>query len=204
LRRFVHCRDRGDTQGANEAWAALLEESFERVRSMVDLWGRGGRLSRDERDEAVQKALLKLWKNMIVTFEGVSMGQFVNSLRQLVDYACLDVQRAAAKRSGRERSLDELARDAEGDETSRFARAEHEEAAWLELRRGEKAEAGDFVHWALDEMTNKRRAAVLRHTLAGTPEAEIAAEFDTTLNNVQALRSRGMKDLRKLKERYES
>jgi RNA polymerase sigma factor (sigma-70 family) len=204
LRRFVQCRDRGDTAGAVEAWDALVVESFDRVRQMVAAWGRNGRLSPEERDDAVQDAFIKLWKNMINTFEGESMGQFVRSLERLVEFACLDVVRRAARRSAREPSLDELTRDDEGDERGRFTRAEYDEAAWQQLRESEKAEAEEFVGWALSEMKNERRADVLRHTLAGTPEAEIAAEFDTTLNNVQALRSRGMKDLRKLKERYES
>jgi len=204
LRRFVQCRDRGDEEGALAAWTLLVEQEFDRVGGLVAAWGRGGRLSREEQEEAVQTALLKLWKNMSRTFEGVSMGEFVNALRRLVEFACLDVQRKAATRTQSERSLDDVVRVDDGEERSRFAKAVYDEACWQQRRERERAHAGEFVSWALGAMTNERRARVLRHTLAGTPEADIAAELDTSLNNVQALRSRGMKDLRKLKEQFES
>ena len=110
LRRFVACRDAGDAAGAQRWWRELVELNFDRVRSMVDLWGRGGRLSSDEREEATQLALVKLWRNMVHSFHGRTMGEWVNATRSLVEFACLDVQRKHAKRSGREASLDEQRR----------------------------------------------------------------------------------------------
>jgi hypothetical protein len=79
LRRFVACRDTGDAAGAQRWWRELVELNFDRVRSMVDLWGRGGRLSADEREEATQLALVKLWHNMVHSFHGRTMGEWVNA-----------------------------------------------------------------------------------------------------------------------------
>ena len=54
----------------------------------------------------MQAALVKLWRNVVTTFEGTTMGEWVNATKRLVDFACQDVQRQAARRSGRETSLD--------------------------------------------------------------------------------------------------
>ena len=50
--------------------------------------------------------LVKLWRNMVRTFKGTSMGEWVNSTRQLVEFACQQVQRDAAKRTEHETTLD--------------------------------------------------------------------------------------------------
>src|SRR5439155_1487586 len=90
------CAVRLSDDGARRWWGKLVEANFDRVRGMVDL--RAGRygLSADERQEAVQRALVKLWHNMVRTFRGSTMGEWVNSTKQLVEFACQQVQRDAA------------------------------------------------------------------------------------------------------------
>ena len=194
LRRFVAARDDGDSDGARHWWGRLAEASFDRVRGMVDLRARRYGLSDDERQEAVQRSLVKLWQNMITSFEGATMGEFVNATRSLVEFACKDVQRGAAKRTSREAALsgdpEKPHPDWRGDE---IAQQRHRRAA-------EQADAAEFVAWALPRLTNERRRRVLELTLTNAPAEAIAAELDVTMDNLYALRSRGLKDLRKLRD----
>jgi RNA polymerase sigma factor (sigma-70 family) len=200
LRRFVACRDAGDAAGARRAWAELVTENLDRVRGMVALWGRGGRLSPDEQEDAVQLAMVKLWRNMVETFAGTSMGEWVNAARACTTFACLDVQRAAATRSAREAPLD----DRGGDEESRTEWRLGEAARREERREGERAEAREFVAWALPQVADERRRLVLERTLDGVPAEEIAAELGVEMGNLYQLRSRGLKDLARLRERWDA
>jgi DNA-directed RNA polymerase specialized sigma24 family protein len=203
LRRFVACRDTGDAAGAQRWWRELVELNFDRVRSMVDVWGRGGRLSADERDEATQLALVKLWRNMVHSFHGGTMGEWVNATRSLVDYACLDVQRKHARRSGREASLDEQRAGDEGDVSSVFDKQLGDLARERQRRGDERSEARDFVDWALPRIKNERRRVVLERTLDGAPADVIAAELDVEMANLYQLRRRGLDDLGELRREWE-
>jgi DNA-directed RNA polymerase specialized sigma24 family protein len=203
LRRFVACRDAGDGDGALRCWGELVERNFDRVRAMVDLWGRGGRLSQQEREEATQRALVKLWRRMVHTFEGATMGEWVNATKSLVDFACRDVQRAAAVRSRREASLDKQRMGDEGDVTgaydSRLAELAHEQ----HRRAGERGEAADFIAWALPRIGDERRRLVLERTLDGVPAEEVAVELGVSMANLYQLRSRGLKDVARLWEEWD-
>ena len=195
LRRFVACREKGDGDGALRWWHGLVTGNFDRVREMVDL--RAGRygLSPDEREEAVQLALVKLWRNMIASFRGTSFGEWVNATRQLVEFACMDVQRQAARRSERETSLDAQADDPDDDGIdwigAALSRRRH-------ARDEEVADAAAFVAWALGRISDDRRRLVLERTLDGVPAEDIAAELDVSMDNLYAIRSRAVKDLRRL------
>ena len=187
LARFVAARDSGDRPAAVAAWEELLALNVDRVRAMVALWGSGGRLSPDEREDAVQRALVKLWRNMVSTFAGGSMGEWVNAVRACVNFACTDVQREAASRSGRSAPLEEGDSVAEAS----FARGE------------EKAEAAEFVAWALPRVEDERRRLVLARTLDGAPAAAVAAELGIEMGNLYQLRSRGMRDLARLHREWD-
>jgi RNA polymerase sigma factor (sigma-70 family) len=203
LRRFVACRDAGDGDGALRCWGELVERNHDRVRALVDLWGRAGRLSEDERGEATQDALIRLWRNMVHTFEGTTMGEWVNATKTLVDFACRDVQRAAAVRSRREASLDRGRVDDEGAVSgaydTRLAALAHEQ----HRRAGERAEAADFLGWALPRIGDERRRVVLERTLAGTPAEDVGAELGVSMGNLYQLRSRGLKDLARLRAEWD-
>lgn len=196
LARFVACRDAGDAAGAHAAWSELVTANLDRVRAMVALWGSGGRLSAEEQDDAVQLAMVKLWRNMVATFTGSSMGEWVNAARTCATFACLDVQRAGAARSSRETALEPVPRGEDDDRPDwRLA-----EAAQAEHRReGERAEARDFVAWALPRLADERRRLVIARTLDGVPAEAIAAELGVEMGNLYQLRSRGLKDLARLR-----
>jgi RNA polymerase sigma factor (sigma-70 family) len=198
LRKFVACRDAGDGDGALHWWCRLIEANSDRVRGMVDVRASRFGLSADERDEAVQAALVKLWRRMVASFRGTTMGEWVNATNTLVEYVCKDVQRSAAKQSEREVSLDPRPEDQDdggdwlGDEP---ARRRHD-------RDEERADAAAFVAWALPQIADYRRRLVLERTLDGVPAEDIAAELDVSMANLYAIRSRAVKDLRRLQDRW--
>lgn len=202
LRRFVHCRDTGDLEGAQRWWTELVEDNADRVRGMVAVWGRDGRLSAEEQEEAVQTALIKVWRNMVGTFAGTSMGEWVNAVKRCTEFACLDIQRRAATRRTREGSLDETIQGEEGA-VGRYDRRLAEHAEEEHRRHEERAEASGFVTWAVAQMKNERRRIVIERTLDGVPAEEIAAELEVEIGNLYQLRKRGMDDLARLKERYD-
>jgi DNA-directed RNA polymerase specialized sigma24 family protein len=198
LRRFVACREAGDGDGALHWWGKLVETKFDLVRVMVDRRAPRYGFSTDEREEAVQAALVKLWRNMARSFHGTTMGEWVNSTKSLVEVVCMDVQRKAAKRTERETSFDVGAQEPH-PEWKGDARADE-----VHRRDAEKAEAAGFVAWAMPQIDDERRRHVLERTLDGVPAEDIAAELDVSMANLYAIRSRGVKDLRRLKDRYES
>ncbi len=192
LRRFVASRDAGDVAAAHREWERLVESNFDRIAGFVALQARG-RLSPQERDDAVQRAIVKVWRNMVSTFDGVSMGEWVNAVRTCAGFAVTDVQREAARRSARETALDEAAE-------YRWSAVAHQE----HRREDERAGARDFVAWGLPRMQNSRQRTVIERSLDGVPAEEIAAELAVSLPNLYQLRSRGLKDLATLKELYDA
>jgi RNA polymerase sigma factor (sigma-70 family) len=197
LRRFVACRDTGDGDGALRWWGDLVEANFDRVRGMVDVRASRYGLSADERQEAVQRALVKLWHKMVASFDGTTMGEWVNATRTLVDYVCRDVQRDAARRSQRETAIGGRAEDREADDWTgdRLARERHG-------REEERADAAGFVAWALPRLGDDRRRLVLQRTLEGAPGDEIAGELGVSMDNLYAIRSRAVKDMRGLRDTW--
>jgi len=192
LRKFVAARDGGDADGARYWWGKLAEAGFDRVRGMVDarVWRYG--FSDDERQEAVQRALVKLWDKMIHSFKGSSMGELANATSSLVDFVCKDVQRGAARRTNRETGLYESPEQPHPEwKADQLAEQDHQ-------RAGEQAEAGDFLSWAVPRMKNERQRLVIERTLDGVPAEEIAAELEVSTENLYQLRSRGLRDLRGL------
>ena len=199
LRKFVACRDAGDGDGALHWWGRLAEANLDRVRGMVDVRASRYGLSADERDEAVQRALVKLWHKMVATFRGTTMGEWVNATKQLVEFVCMDVQRRAAKQSARETSLD--ARDDDPDDDGADWLGDELALQWY-AGEEERADAAAFVAWALPQIADDRRRLVLERTLDGSPAEDIAAELEVSMANLYAIRSRAMKDMRKLHDRW--
>ena len=94
LRRFLACRDAGDEAGARAAWEALLRAEWPRLKGFVEL--SNVLYDRTEREDALELAALKLWKDMITTFRGRTKGEWVNAVRTCVWYAAHQVQRDVA------------------------------------------------------------------------------------------------------------
>jgi DNA-directed RNA polymerase specialized sigma24 family protein len=138
---------------------------------------------------------------MVRTFHGTTMGEWVNSTKTLVETTCMDVQRKAARRTEHETSFDAGADDPETANPDWKGAAKAQED---HQRNAEKAEAEGFVAWALSQIDDDRRRLVLERGLDGVPAEDIAAELGVSMANLYAIRSRGIKDLRKLQDRYEA
>ena len=189
LRRFLACRDAGDEAGARAAWGELLTAEWPRIKGLVAV--SNVLYTRAEREEALELAALKLWKDMITTFRGRTKGEWVNAVRKCVWFAAHQVQRDAARRNQREAvGIDED--DAAGWRHEKFAREQ------------EKAAATDFLAWALPQVAHERQRLVLERTLEGATTEDLMAELDTSSANVYKLRQRGQEALVKLKEQWDA
>jgi hypothetical protein len=181
-------------------WNELVVDFFDRMDNMVYAAHRG-RLDDQEHELAVQLAMTRFGTRLVTTFGGRSMGELVNACSTLARGICIDVQRTSMRKAGHgNRSLD-AGRDAEGDRP--VPNWESDEA----LRRFEQDERGaemrEFLAWALPQVKEERRL-VLELTFHGAEVSEIASDLDISHDNAYQRRSRGLKDLKKLKERFDS
>jgi hypothetical protein len=160
-----------------------------------------GRLDDEEHETAVQLALAKFASNLLGTFHGTSVGELVNATKTLAHGVCVDVQRASVRRRRHEGpSLDRAGDDgADGRAPDWDAR----EAARRHARAAERAEAREFLDWALPQLSDDRRR-VLELTLQGAEVPAIMRALDVSRDNAYQLRSRGLKDLARLKEEFDA
>jgi DNA-directed RNA polymerase specialized sigma24 family protein len=189
LRRFLACRDAGDEAGARAAWGDLLTAEWPRLRAMVA--AEDVLFSAAERDEALQGAAIRLWRDMIEKFRGTSKGEWVNVARRCVWYACRDVQRDAARRRQREEV---------GLEEGETAAWRHEKFA----REQERAAATDFVEWALPQIPDARQRHVVARDREGATSDELMDELSVSRTNLYKLRQRGHEALARLKEQWDA
>jgi DNA-directed RNA polymerase specialized sigma24 family protein len=205
LRRFLAARRAGDEAAARRWWDELVRDNFDRVRGMVILRSRG-HLSAVEQDEALQRALIKLSNNMIHTFNGSSMGEWVNATKTLVFGACVDTQRREKAASSHRAPLDATG-DA-GEETGELDRQVYKalekqrlEQEAVEQDADDDAQARDFLDWAVPQLSAKRRA-VIELDCQDVPCEDIQERLGVSRDVVYASRSRALKDLAKLREEY--
>jgi hypothetical protein len=202
LRRFLKARASKDADEMRRWWNELVVDFYDRMDGLV-FAAHKGRLDAEEHDLAVQRALIKFSQNLFATFEGVSMGQLVNATRTLARGVCMDVQDQSIRdRRHHGASIDDTRRrgDDDGDGPPTW---EVEES----LRRAEADERGreaaDFLAWALPHVKDSRRQ-VLELTFQGAELPEICDELGIKRDNAYQRRSRGLQDLSKLKEQYDS
>lgn len=192
LRRFVACRDRGDSDGARAAWAELVEVSHDRVRGLVDVWSYTHTpLSPAEREEATQRAMIKMFERVAGSFTGSEMGQLHLTLTRLVDFRCKDVIADAVRRRERETGLETTWVDDEGKERGHHP-GELAASAWRWTRDAEVDAASSLIEGALARMPDGPKKAVVERTLDGVPVEDIMAELRTSRENVYQLRRRGL------------
>jgi RNA polymerase sigma factor (sigma-70 family) len=182
LQRFLLARRRRDEAAARAAWGELVELNFDRVVTLVRLESRG-RLTPEERDDAVQRALVTMLTRFMETFRGTSMGEFVAATRTLVRFACVDTQRRAAVVSGRTEELVDLPEEDAADDDEL-------------LERG-----GSFLDWAVPQLVGRRRE-VIELDLQDLTTEEIQQRLGVSRDVVYAARSRALKDLAKLREEH--
>jgi RNA polymerase sigma factor (sigma-70 family) len=193
IRLFARARDRGDRDRAVEIWEQIVMNNADRVSAWVAAWrypGSGDRVQEADRDEAVSRALWKVGRKMVDTFQGGTLPELRAAIKRAVDFACRDTLRhVATYERHHARSLD----DDTGVEPA-------DEGGFDELERAEEREATtERLRGALQQLPDKQRQ-VLELTLDSTPVPQIAATLDTSENNVHQLRSRGLKKLKEVLE----
>jgi hypothetical protein len=201
LRRFLAARDRDDAVEMRRWWEELVIDFKDRMDGLVYL-SHQGRLDDDEHELAVAMSMAKFSRNLIETFEGVSMGQLVNASKTLAWGICIDVQRSAVRQHQHESQSLDVGWNT--DPKDGPAPAWEADEAWGRFDRAQRsAEVRDFLDWALPQILPERRR-VLELSFQGAEIAEICAELEVTRDNAYQLRSRGFKDLKKLKEQYDA
>ncbi len=205
FQQFLAARAAGDDAAMRAAWENLVVERYDRIRTWV-ITISDRQLSPAEEDDAVQLACIKLLTNMIHTFAGTTMGEWVNATRTLIRGVCIDVQRAEQRHSQRREALHTEGDDGEDAEQltlrvfNALQKAEAERAA-DEHERDLVAEKTAFLEWALPQLTEKRRR-VLELDRAEASAEEIQEQLGMSRDAVYATRSRGLKDLARLAEEY--
>jgi hypothetical protein len=201
LRRFLAARERGDVTEMRCWWHELVIDVFDRMDGLVAVTHKG-RLDDEEHEIAVHLCMIRFATNLMTTFAGTTMGQLVNACRTMAHGICIDVQRSAVRDRERHGPSLDAGWDAEGAEQGTPA-WEADEAVRRAEREERSAEVGDFLAWAMPRVGQDRRT-VLELTFQGAEIAEIVAAMGITRENAYQLRSRGLKDLTKLKEQYEA
>jgi hypothetical protein len=200
LRRFLAARKGGDAAGMRRWWSELVIDFYDRMDGFVYLAHRG-RLDHDEHEVAVQMSMARFSERLITTYQGVSMGELVNACKTLARGICMDVQRGEMRAHRGARSLD-AGWDADAEDRP-MHRWEADEA-WHRLEREERSgEIREFLAWALPQVVETRRR-VLELSFEGATIPEICAELGITEPNAYQRRSRGFRDLKTLKERYDA
>lgn len=208
LGRFVKARAIGDQAAMRQAWDALITLNYPRIEGFARLEARG-RLDADELQDATQDACVRICRGLYGNFRGTTMGEWVRAARRAVHFACIDVQKAAARVHEREGSYDAGWTDEDGETQSRYAagldaaaEARHlEEEDALEAAE-ELAAARAWIDEALPEVSEKQRAVLMRD-LRGVPVERIMEELGISQTNVYQRRRRYSKELQQLRERYE-
>jgi hypothetical protein len=199
LRRFLAARARGDAAGMRRHWDELVIDFYDRMDGFVAA-AHKGRLDDDEHELAVAMALARFSSRLVNSFKGVSMGELVNATKTLASKICMDVQRI----SMREHRRQGPSLDAGWDDPDRPAHAWEHDAATHRYEDDERsADTRDFLDWALPQLTPERRS-VVELTFHGAELPEIMQELGITRDNAYQRRSRGLKDLAKLKEQYDA
>ena len=201
LRRFLAARERGDAAQMRRWWGELVVDFFDRMDGLVAAAHRN-RLDDQEHELAVTLSMVRFSTRLIDTFDGVSMGQLVNACKTLARGICIDVQR----KSIRVHQLEGPSLDGgwNADAEDRAVPAWEADEAVRRFEADERgADVRDFLDWALPQIKDERRR-VLELTFHGAEVEEIADELTITRDNAYQRRSRGMKDLTKLKEQYDA
>lgn len=191
LRGFVAARNADDAVAMRRHWEELVIHFRLRMDGLVRLEHRG-RLDPDEHEDAVQLALVRFSTKLAGSFKGTTMGELVNATKRAVQWACIDVQRQNQRHDtvpldGDWGDPDRETRSHEIDLAERlFDDAEHS----IELR--------EFFASAFDGLDDRKREVLQLSLFSTLSDAEIAEQLGTTTNNVQQLRSRALRELRRL------
>jgi RNA polymerase sigma factor (sigma-70 family) len=195
LQDVARARAAGDWTAAKPQWEACIARARARVEIVVDgyVWKKWIRQA--DRDDVVQRALLRAARRLVVTLDSLEERAFFAAVAQCADFQCRDDARKELQR--RESSLIPESWDDAGDA---YGTGEVTEAELRYDREAEMNDASERVYAALDKLPNPRRKKLLTMQLLGATDAMIAEELGTTTMNVHTMRLRALKDMNGLME----
>lgn len=189
IRSFVAARDAGDAPAAAAAWERLVVEHWDRMRVWIAAWRHpqnGQPLPPGEREDALQLALYTATRNMVRTFHGTTLPEFVAALRTCTRFAAHNQWRAWVRHERHAAgSLDDPLLEAEA--------ARHE--AGDELAQVDLAAA---LEDAIARIPNEKQRKVVALDRLGAPDGEIAAALGVSVDYVYKLRQRGREKLKEV------
>ena len=179
---------------------ACVTRARERVVNVVDRYVYAKRwILESDHEDTVQEALIRAGRSLVTSLDSLSEDSFFAAVVTVADFQCRDNGRKQMRREQNEKALDEHA-SADPDDQRGRQDPEIAKRATGDWHRDHRAlDAGDALRRALAQLTEKERAVVMGPNL-GVADDELAARFETSVNNVQQIRSRAHGKLRQNKE----
>jgi RNA polymerase sigma factor (sigma-70 family) len=200
LGQYRRARARGEESAASDLWEQLVLLHYDLMRTKIArlVMRRDFRwIGRDEVDDVAQEAYFRA-SAMALRFEGTTVGQLRAALIQTAAHTAQDYQR---RRHVRNRdvagSLDETRTYDDGSEYNRWDAEAAGNADWTSEQALGRIGAQRIVD-AITSIPNEKQRAVIALTWAGNDSKTIAVQLDTTVNNVDQLRRRGLAKLKEL------
>jgi len=214
LRRYHTAMARGDLQAAAEAWDQLAVQNFDRIKQTVKLFRFGKSSNRGipefDQGSAVSEAFLRV-QAMGANFRKQEMEAYYAAVVHTTQFACRDFGRKEFRHTRRTAgSIDERF-DAQS-EVGPFSGAL---AAWETARRERKAEKvleelnqqreESLILWAIGQIKNDKHREVLKLTYNDKLNTdEIAERLGISKENAYQRRSRGMRELKKILDDFDT
>ncbi len=196
-------REAGPEQRADAAaaWRLLIARDIDRVRGIVATFRFPDRpqvrIEPQDQPDAVQYAYERLLR-MLPNFSGATESEYIGALVQCVRYACMDYCRRQMKHEiGLAGSLDETLAGDEGEPLGRFDIAIGRTGAQRHEDDVRGREDLDAFKVAMEGLPNENMRRVIALTIEGHNSAEIGDRLDLTPSNVDQLRSRGLREIRR-------
>ena len=188
---------------AQNAWHVLVARNFDRVAGLVAAFRFPGHenvtVPPSDHEDAAQEAFIRALA-MFATWQGEALGQFRRALRTCVSNTCMDYcRRAMTREMGLAGSLEETLPSA-GDEDAR-TRFDAELARIADRRHEQEAGGRDdlaALAWKIGRLPNEKSRDVIRLSMEGFSSREISDRLGETVDNVDQLRSRGLRELRRM------
>lgn len=203
LARVAQARAGGDWRTATAEWWSCVARAKERVVNVVDRYVVKGWIPAHEHTDVVHDALIRGARRLVENLEDLGENAFFAAMVQVAKYQCMDHAEAVMKRQMREKPLHQPAGWSNDDDPiSRYQAdvAKKARDGWerdLELR-----ELDQLFDRLVPQLRDERaRKILVAARIGGISDADLAAQLDTSVNNVQQIRSRAFKELRGLIDR---
>jgi RNA polymerase sigma factor (sigma-70 family) len=200
LRRVAEARAAGDWTAARSEWEACIARARERVVFVVDKYVYVKRwIPQSDHEDTVQDALIRAGKALVENMDSLGEDAFFAAVVQVAKYQCMDDARKHMRREQHEKALDEPVSSDAAEQRGRHDDAITAQATSDWQRDLRAVEVREALNRALSKLSEKERVIVTAKHLGLTDE-ELAERFETSVNNVQQLRSRALRKLRENKE----